>query len=217
MNRYRWRTTEDGMVLVAEPPAYVERAITLTEEQTRVIVKVEADWGELCREVAGPLGIPDGWLQAMIYRESGGNRRAFRQEPNGWTGVGLLQITHPSLKAGRTDAEVFIPHINVGIGARHVRGLIAKYGTDFPKVSAAFNAGSVRESEANPWGMVSTGAHVTSEVAALNSWILYQRAKMQAERDLPIAPPAIALIDLTELAREQDDAARQDTEPPSAA
>lgn len=205
------------MVLIAEPPAYVERAITLTEQQVKLLLKIEADWGDTCRQVGGPLGIPDGWLQAMIYRESGGNRRAFRKEPNGWTGVGLLQITHPALKAGRTDAEVFIPTVNLGIGARYLQGLITKYGHDFPKVSAAYNAGSVRDSEKNPWGMVMTDGHVTAEVAALNSWLLYRRAKMQTEREEAVTPPAVALIDLTEFAREQDELARQDTEPPPAA
>lgn len=205
------------MVLVAESPAYVERAITLAEAEAKVIVKIEDTYGDLCRAIGAFFDLPDGWLQAMIYQESRGNPRAFRKEPNGWTGVGLLQITHPSLKAGVKDADLYLPAVNIRVGAKYIQSLVTRYGADFPKVAAAFNAGSVRESDANPWGMHMKELHVTHEVAALNSWTLYRRAKMQAEREAPIEPPQVALIDLTELAREEDERARRDTDPAPAA
>lgn len=191
------------MVYVAEPPAYVEYKPVLDEAAAKRMADIERDWGALCREKGRPLGIPDGWLQAMIYRESGGNRKAFRQEPNGWTGIGLLQITHPSLKRGKPDSEVFIPAVNIEIGAAYVASKIAAYGKDFPKVAAAFNAGSVRESQKDPWGMVQTSGHVMAEVRALNSWIAMQYAKKFYERTAP-------MFDLTELAREEDERARGD-------
>lgn len=203
MVRLRWRTSDDGMVFVAEPPAFVEYTPTLAEPGSRKMSEIERDWGALCREKGYPLGIPDGWLQAMIYRESGGNHKAFRKEPNGWTGVGLLQITSPALKRGRPDSEVFIPAVNIEIGAAYVAYQIGRYGKDFPKVAAAFNAGSVRDTDSNPWGMVHTSGHVMAEVQALNAW----KAMMYARKFQMVTAP---LFDLTEIAREEDERARDD-------
>lgn len=207
MVRLKWRTTDDGMVLVAEPPAFVEYTPSLSEAGSRKVSEIERDWGALCREKGDPLGVPDGWLQAMIYRESGGNKKAFRKEPNGWTGVGLLQITSPALKRGRPDAEIFIPAVNIEIGAAYVAYQIKRYGKDFPKVAAAFNAGSVRDTDSNAWGMVHTAGHVMAEVQALNAW----KSMVYARKFRPEAAP---LFDLTELAREEDERARDDAPEP---
>jgi hypothetical protein len=212
VGRYRWRMNEEGMVVVTEPPAYVDEVVHVLDfVGKRKMETIERDWGPLCRERGHDFGIPDGWLQAMIFRESGGDQSAYRREPprkdgSVWTGVGLLQITHPALKAGRSDAEVFIPAVNIKIGAAFIGGLVQRYGKDFPKVAAAFNAGSLQETNANPWGMVSTGDHISVEVAALNTWV-----KMRAEEMGRTV--SVNLISLVDLGREADDAARRDTEP----
>ena len=199
--RIRWRRADDGMVWIAEPPNYAEYAPSLDDAGRKRMADIERDWGSLCREKGGPLGVPDGWLQAMIYRESGGNKKAFRKEPNGWTGVGLLQITSPALKKGKPDEVVFVPAVNIELGAAYVAYQMSRYGKDFPKVAAAFNAGSVRETGANPWGMVHTTGHVMAEVRALNTWL----ALRYADKFRPEPAP---LIDLTEMAREEDARAR---------
>lgn len=207
ISRYRWRMTQEGLVVVIEPPAYVsERVPVLDFAGTLKMAAIERDWGALCREKGKDYDIPDGWLQAMIYRESGGDQSARRVEPNGQVGVGLLQITNPSLKGGRSDAEVFIPAINLKIGASYISTLIGRYGKDFPKVAAAFNHGHVEESDLNPWGMVSTGNHISIEVAALNTWTTARAHEL----GLIVAR---TFFDLTEVSREADDAARHDTEP----
>jgi len=129
-------------------------------------------WEPLAEKVSAVFGIPRGWVLAMIWRESGGNPRAFRREPNGWTGIGLLQPTHPAVKGGLTDAALFDPETNLLCGARQIAELRKRYGDDFPKVSAAYNFGHVEPSTANPWGMVQTAGHVSAEVAALNYYLL---------------------------------------------
>lgn len=222
MTRYRWRMTQEGMVVFTDPPAIVdERAPLLDSVGTALLSAIEVEWGEECRRKATQWNVPDGWLQAMIYRESGGKPGALRTEGNGWVGVGLLQITHPSLKGARRilvdgkakwvgarpDAEIALPSTNIYIGAKYIKELIGKYGKDFPAVSAAFNHGSVSPSPANPWGMVSTGNHISEEVAALNTWIKLRREALEMTT-------ARTFIDLTELARSADDDARKDTEPP---
>ncbi len=205
------------MILIRDVPGGPERAPILAGAEAQLMDKVEAQWGERCRSHSIPRNIPDGWLQAMIYRESGGNQKAYRKEPNGWTGVGLLQITHPSLKqkrwipaekrwiGGLTDEQVFEPDMNIGIAAKYVATFIIAYGNDFPRVAAAFNAGSARPSELNPWGLVSTGSHISAEVAALNYYLSTR----------VVEPPE--LISLVDLARDADEAARRDTEPPDGA
>lgn len=218
MSRYRWRTTLEGMVVIAEPPAYVdERAPVLDFAGSLKMAAIERDWGSLCRETGQEYQVPDGWLQAMIYRESGGDRSAYRVERDRQgkpisvagrllTGIGLMQITHPALKRGLTDAEVFVPSVNLKIAANYISNLIERYGKDFPKIAAAYNSGSVKESDQNPWGMHSTGAHITVEVQALNTWIK-QRSDL-----LGLTVPR-TLFDLTQIAREADEAARSDTIP----
>jgi soluble lytic murein transglycosylase-like protein len=205
------------MILIRDLPDAVERAPTLHGAETRVMDKIEEQWGDRCRAHSVQRQIPDGWLQAMIYRESGGKERAFRQEPNGWTGIGLFQITHPSLKlrkydwkserwvGGLTDEQVFDPETNIGIAAKYITGFIVIYGNNFPRVAAAFNAGSAKATDANPWGLVQTAGHVSAEVAALN---YYLSTKTQS-------PPE--LISLVDLAREEDDAMRRETTPPDGA
>lgn len=213
------------MVVIQDGGA--ERALTLVGDEAALVDKVEKNWGGLCRVYGEAYGIPDGWLQAMIFRESGGNPNAFLREPNGWTGVGLLQITYPALKGakkvkgddgkerwvgGLTDQQLFAPAKNLEIGAKYVGQHMKTYGNDFPRVAAAYNAGSAKppmnKAHENPWWLHSTGSHISKEVAALNYWIVKYRHRADESIQQPV------LISLVDLAREEDDLARRDTEPP---
>lgn len=187
------------------PPTGAEVAPMLSEVLRSGLDKVEERWGDLCREIGGRHQLPDGWLQAMIWRESAGNPRAFRQERNQdgtaryvagrlLTGVGLMQITSPALKKSRTDTELFDPALNIELGARYVAELASrpdcrgKDGVpDFARIAAAFNAGSVRDSSRNRWGMVQTTGHVDAEVAAYNYWLARRMQETQREAALAIA------------------------------
>lgn len=217
--------TQEGMVVITDPPAFIdERAPVLDGIGTAKVAEIEAKWGGTCRTMGALWDVPDGWLQAMIYRESGGKVQARRAEQNGWIGVGLLQITHPSLKGAkrlvvdgkvtwsrpRPDGDIETPATNIYIGAKYLRELIDRYGKDFPAVSAAFNHGSVQASATSPWGMVAAPGHISEEVAALNTWVKLARDAMKLVTTR-------TLIDLTELARYQDEMARKDTDPPPGA
>lgn len=152
---------------------------------------VEHKWGDLCRQIATPMEIPDGWLQAMIYRESGGNAKARNREKTpddpADDGIGLLQITSQALKRGFTDEQLFDPATNIRVGAKYVAFLGAIYKWDFASVAAAFNAGSVRPSSQNRWGMVMTAGHVSSEVAAYNYFLI-----LKADDEKKAAMAAVA-------------------------
>lgn len=184
------RRDEDGLIVVWDLPNGAEHAPMLDASQWDAIKAVEARWGELCRDIGGKHQLPDGWIQAMIWRESGGDPRAYRVERDKagnpihdatgrpLTGVGLLQITSPALKKRRTDAEIFNPPINIEIGAGYISYLASRPDVkgadgipDFARIAAAFNHGHIEASTENRFGMVSTGNHVDAEVRALNTWI----------------------------------------------
>ena len=209
----------------------IHRAPILTGAQAVLMDRVEETWGGMCRVYGEAYGLPDGWLQAMIFQESRGNPNARNSEGTPKDpkddGIGLLQITHPSLKGrrrfefdgktrwvgGLSDEDLFVPAKNLEIGAKYVLEQYKRYGNDFPRVAAAFNSGSARAPadgvHENPWWLHSTGNHVTMEVAALNYWI--SKYKMTGHSK------PVELIDLVALAREADDAARRDTDPPDSA
>jgi soluble lytic murein transglycosylase-like protein len=172
---YTWHMFNGTVLATDESKGLVDSLLILPNAKIEEVVGVYHKWESLIKKHAAHYGVPEEWIGAHIWRESLGNEHAFRQEPNGWTGIGLMQITHPSLKGGRSDAEVFVPDTNISIGTRYLAALQKTYKGDFPKCSAAFNAGSIRYSDKNPWGMVSTGNHVDSEVRAVNSLILHTR------------------------------------------
>jgi len=162
-------------------PHGAEYAPTLSFEQAKVVRHVEEQWGDLCREIAEPLGLPDGIAQSHIARESGGDPKAYRLEkhPDGspryvkgrlLTGIGLGQITHPDHKGNHTDEELYDPRLNLTISIRFLARLWKLYG-DIPRMAAAYNHGSVEGTKANRFGMVSTGDHVEWEVKAYNTWL----------------------------------------------
>jgi hypothetical protein len=212
---YTWRTREDGIIVVYDDgDLAMAKILTLSGPNAEGMEHVEARWGELCRRIGGRHGIRDGWIQAMIWRESGGNPQARNPETkpgNEDDGVGLLQITSGGLKAGHSDAELQDPETNIEIGAAFIASLVKRYGDDFPKVSAAFNAGSVRaplRGFENPWGMMQTSGHVTAEVCALNYYL--QRSVSDADR-----ASTLALVYATTQDILQHDFERGETEPPT--
>jgi soluble lytic murein transglycosylase-like protein len=166
---------------------------------------VQSKWGAKCDAAADKYSLPHGWLDSMVYRESGGNEHAYRIERDrmgqpivsagrALTGIGLMQITSPQLKGRHTDLELFDPDLNLDLGARYLAWLAPKYDWDFPRIAAAFNAGSVRPSRDNRWGMVQTKGHVDSEVAALN----YYLSKRLNEADRAAAMAVAVQFDLTD-------------------
>lgn len=185
------------MVLVTDADHGLEDSIlVLPEPLATQAIAVWNKWRDAC--IVWGLqhnNIDPAQVAAMIWRESAGNPNAFRQEPNGWTGVGLLQITHPSLKAGKSDDELRNPSVNLEIGCRHIASLTRQYG-DFPRVSAAFNAGSPRGRAGDPWNLFCTGNHVDAEVRCLNTIHMRERSDTEA-----LARRAVALqFDLAQFA-----------------
>lgn len=173
---YKWRTELSGIVVVTRGDG-TDFIPTLTGAQAQSMDDVWQEWGPLVTDVGTSFLVQPEWVAAMVWQESKGNRRALRQEPNGWTGVGLLQITHPALKGKLLDVELMEPRVNLCVGVAYMRRLMMLIPEcDFPMLAAAFNAGSVRKTDANEWGMVCTRGHIDGEVAALNYLLMSQQA-----------------------------------------
>lgn len=219
---YQWTTELPSGLIVVTKEDGSQFVPTLTAARAVNMDRVYDRWGPMVRRLSNAYGLPRWqWGAAMIYQESLGNERAFRQErhadgtpivsqPSGrpLTGVGLMQITSEALKGHYTDEQLYDPELNIRIGLSYIRNLYNRYGDDFPKLSAAFNAGSVRPSDKNPWGMYCYGSHVDSEVSAMNYAILRELDEHQV--------PMPLLIDMVDLARTADDAARENEPDPAA-
>jgi hypothetical protein len=172
---YRWRTDTNGVIHVTGDDGE-ERIPVLSGDWVNSYNHVDARWRPLVTQVAERWGLMPEWLLAMAWRESGGEPDSHSADG----GVGLMQITNPALKGGRTDAQLCDPETSLEIAARFIaRDLIPRYGRDFPRVAAAYNAGSVRPSSMNAWGMVCTGSHIDSEVCALN-YAIIERMRLEA-------------------------------------
>lgn len=176
---YRWRTEPNGLVVVALEDGSEKTPTLVSEKSIAIVRNIQAKHGVVTQKIATKWGLMVEWLRSMEFQESGGNPRARNPERKPGPeddGVGLLQITNPSLKNGYTDEQLCDPETNLNIGARYiVRSLVARYGWDFPKISASFNAGSVHpplKGYENEWGMHCTPGHIDAEVSALNWQLL---------------------------------------------
>lgn len=169
MPRYTWKTIDSGAIEVAglpdRPEAHLPQLIQL--KAARPVLR----WMKEAEAACAPHNLPLFWVLGMIYTESGGNENA--RAPDG--GLGLLQITHPSLRKGLTDQQVLEPGRNLRIGceliARHARST-----QDLPTLASLFNAGAAgpgkaHPSEASPWGMRETPGHIERVVRASNTFL----------------------------------------------
>lgn len=166
---YRWRIEVGTELIRVSTDGGPEWTPTLSKAQTEDVDRVARDWGIESQKIGDRWGVPRDVLLAMIWQESRGNRNALRREPDGRTGVGLMQITSPSLKLGYTDDHIMShPEVGIELGSRYIASLMKRYGRDWPSVFAAYNAGGVYPSKKNDWGLACTGCHVDAEVGAYN-------------------------------------------------
>ncbi len=200
-----WRTEPTGLIVVTRDD-WSEFVPMLLGEPRVAMDGILERWGPICRAEAEKRSLDWRWMAAMIYRESGGDPKAFRREPNGWTGIGLLQLTHPAVKGPHSDEALFDPELNVRVATQHTYGLKKRYGNNFPQICAAYNAGSARPpspGHENAWNLHCTRGHIDACVSSLNYAVT---------REIEISEmPPVPLFDLTEVARDADDAARHDS------
>lgn len=113
-------------------------------------------WHSLAADNELRVGVPAALTKAFIFSESGGKPDA--HGPQSDYGIGLMMITHNSLKQGLSNEEVFIPENNVRLGTDFLRTLAAKAGSYDPvQISSMYNCGpgakGAKVSPDAPWGV----------------------------------------------------------------
>jgi len=184
---YVYQTLPDGTVQTQQGDQWTTpwpnaAEIALFDKQT-------AQWLTLVEAAAAKYGLP---LQlvfgilAIIYGESGGNANA---GPSFDNGVGLMAITHSSLKAKPgggfyTADELKDPALNIDIGVgKMIAPEYAVMGLDLPQIASGFNGGFSKTTGANhsssaPWGwreykIPATGAYpYISKVVRINNYAI---------------------------------------------
>lgn len=173
-----WRTDASGFVCVTGADG-VERVPVLGEKMASKFDAKVLPWEPLAIEAGEPHGVAAAYILATVHNESLGNPNAVNGEVP--PGLGLTQITNPSLYRGYTRAEVLIPRINLSLCARHVRYLTEHAEVaDVPCLASMYNAGATvaagnklrpHPSALNAWGMRCSGAYISGVVAAHNYYL----------------------------------------------
>jgi len=167
----RWDMQDDGLIAVEGEgtPAFDPGSLRFKQmEQTW------ANWAGLILDAASANGIPPAWILAIMCQETGlwsddPAEQAAKVSYDG--GVGLMQITHPSLGSPK---DMLDPEANIAAGT----GLLAKLSRtrngQLPEIAANYNAGGVRcGASGNPWGMVMTGDYVGNVIRWNNAAVMY--------------------------------------------
>lgn len=178
MNLYTWRTDSKGVIWTIRDGER-EQALTLGLAGAQQMDQVISRWEPLALKHSLRTLVPVAWILSMIWRESNGNPTARHKENPAdprTDGLGLMQLTIKYFAGNHSDAQLVDPDLNIQIGSDYCASLSKRYGGDFAKVSASFNAGSVRPSTLNPFGMVSTGNHIEAEVSASNYYLTHRLA-----------------------------------------
>lgn len=111
---------------------------------------------------------------------------------------GPMQVTGSTCAAtvsGYTSAQCKSkmytdPDFSFLVGAKYIASAYQRkqHGQDPPKIAAAYNAGSIRQSSANRWHMIVTGNHIDRFVGAYNAYRGWENtggaSKLVADEDL---------------------------------
>jgi hypothetical protein len=179
----------DGGYLEQQDPDGSWSVHKLTGAEAKRFDDHVAQWFTIALDNELRTGLPSTITTAIINGESGGNPKA--EGPPSDHGIGLMQITHPSLKQGLSDEEVFVPENNIRLGVDALAKSASLVGYDVPQLASMFNAGSTGKgpwpSSSAPWGfreykIPSTGEYpyISRVVRAYNYGIDYLAANSPA-------------------------------------
>ncbi|WP_316162409.1 lytic transglycosylase domain-containing protein [Bradyrhizobium sp. SZCCHNRI20481] len=162
-------------------------------------------------EAARRFDIPEGWINAVMRVESGGDWRARSSKG----AIGLMQImpeTWRDLHA-RYDlgADPFDPHDNILAGAAYLRQLYGRYG--MPGFLAAYNAGPGRYER-----HLATGRPLPDETRAYVAKLSSVAEAEQTERQMTVfrtSVQSIAMLFVSRSAQHSPDVRRAFGKPPN--
>lgn len=164
----RWRLTQDGIEVEGE-------GIPRTQGQPETARRVWRDYRAEIEKNAAACRVPLELIVATICTETRGNPNACREEPGFVSdeatphrvSPGLMQTLISTARAATQDPTLdrqalFQPGNSIRAGTRYlaqqaihkIENLSTRY--DPPLVAISYNAGSMRASSTNPWGLVQT-------------------------------------------------------------
>lgn len=91
---------------------------------------------KIAHAYASKIGVPSSLVNAIIERESGYNQFAISNKG----AVGLMQLM-PKVIEEFGVSNPFVPDENIRGGVSYLKRLLVKYGWDYKKALAAYNAG----------------------------------------------------------------------------
>jgi hypothetical protein len=89
------------------------------------------------------------------------------------TGSTCASVAGGGISSAACKSKMYTsPDFSFEIGAKYMGSSyqLKQHGNDPPKIGAAYNAGSIRQSSANRWHMVVTGTHLERFVGAYNAY-----------------------------------------------
>lgn len=157
---------------VAQDGLGAEVACWLPRLRRGELIASSARWLHLAEEMAQRHGVWLPLVLAVIHAESRGNPDEMAADG----GVGLMQITHASLKAGHTDEQLCDPRLNLDIGVGYL-GRIDRWTVEVPEIASCYNAGG------EPYEVVGSGGEKVKRVRPWRStesfWGLREAFAMQ--------------------------------------
>ncbi len=207
-----WRITAKGIEIkgkgLIKNKKYTQRAASIWEKYQQPILAASQKHG-----------VPIPAIIATISTESSGNPKAYRYEPdfydryiknkNRWkdnpfyespkrisASYGLMQIMYTtaySVGFRGNPEDLHDPETNIDVGSAYIASPFQKknHGWDPPKIACAYNAGSVRPTKKNEWGMFYHPGHLDRWIPAYNGTIEALESENVPEPTEPGEPEAL--------------------------
>ncbi|MBD3304945.1 transglycosylase SLT domain-containing protein [candidate division KSB3 bacterium] len=201
-----WRVTPQGIEIQGQ-------GLVKDAKYSKQAAEIWSQYQEPILSASKKHGVPVPVIIATISTESSGNAKAYRYEPlfyrryiknkPQWkenpyydaprrisASYGLMQIMYPTAyNVGfRGEPEgLYDPLINIQAGAAYIASAyqVKHHGWDPPKIACAYNAGSVRPTETNDWGMFHHPGHLDRWIPSYNGAIDVTQAAVPEENLTP--------------------------------
>ncbi len=204
-----WRVTDKGVEIKNE-------GVVKSQKYTDRAKKLWGKYREPLLAASKKYHVPVPVLIATISTESSGNPKAYRYEPlfykryiknqKQWkkspyykaprriaASYGLVQIMYTTAyRVGfRGEPEdLYEPDVNIDAGAAYIASAyqVNNHKWDPPKIACAYNAGSVRTTTKNDWGIYHHPGHLDRWIPAYNGAIEVMKADNADTSFQPVEP-----------------------------